>query len=570
LRRFRFSTRRRGRRPLRARTRARIRGGLLLLTLAAAAVVVVILLSSGSSPTTTSASRAFVQSWFQDDQYLLNPPVSIPGDRLVQKTLITLKGLGVDVIRVQLLWDRVAPDPLATTAPHGFDAADPSAYPPSGWAPYDRLLLLAHAMHMQVNLDVTAPGPLWAMRTPPIDPTVADHYAPSVAAFRQFVTAAGRRYDGRQRLQGTNKTLPRVDDWSIWNEPNQPGWLAPQTRTVDGVQALDSPRLYRAYADAAFGALAKTGHGPSTDTVLIGELAPEGCTARGPGCTYPSYDEPLEPLQFLRAMYCVGQDYQPLTGRQAALLHCAGNPKAFVKDNRALFDATGFAHHPYSFSSPPDRSLPQPDSVPLSDLGRLDGALDRIFASYGVQRKLPIYLTEYGYETNPPDIFRGMPPAIQSRYLNEGQYLAMHDPRVRAMSQFLLYDSAPEKQFPVGSAAYWSSFQTGLLYVNGAPKPSFASYRLPIFLSQTRFKPGSQMLVWGMLRLAPNDTRQTAMIQWRPVHGDYRTIAQVTTMDPSGVLTAHVTPPGSGAVRIAWTSASGTEFHSRAVGVFSR
>jgi hypothetical protein len=241
-----------------------------------------------------------------------------------------------------------------------------------------------------------------------------------------------------------------------------------------------------------------------------------------------------------------------------------------VAHNRVLFDATGFAHHPYYFSQPPDRPASDPNFAPLSELPRLENALDRIFATYGVHRKLPIYLTEYGYETNPPDPFRGVSPAIQSRYLNEAQYIAMRDPRVRSMAQFLLYDSPPKRQYPVGSPQYWQSFQTGLRYADAKPKPSFNSYRLPIFLPQTTFHRGAPVLVWGMLRLAPNDTREHALIQWRPLHGAYRTIAGVTTNDPSGELAARVVLPGSGAVRIVWASHALGVIRSRAVGVISR
>jgi hypothetical protein len=561
---------------MRARTRARIRGVVALLTIGAAVVVAVVLLSSGSSPTPTpapspsAAERGPVQSWFQDDQYLLDQPLTVPGERVVAKTLTTLQGLGADVIRVQLLWAAIAPDPLASTRPQGFDATNPAAYPAGAWTKYDRLVLLAHARHMQVNFDVTAPGPLWAMRTPAIDPTVANHYAPSVKEFREFAIAAGRRYDGHFRVLPGKIVLPRVDDWSIWNEPNQPGWLAPQKRTVAGVQVPDAPRLYREYADAGFAGLARTGHTPATDTMLIGELAPEGCYAKGPGCAYPSYDEPIPPLPFIEAMYCVDASYRPLTGAAAAALHCPASRAAFVSGNKALFDATGFAHHPYYFSQPPDRSSSDPNFVPLADLHRLASALDQIFAAYGVGRRLPLYLTEYGYETNPPDMYRGVSPAIQSRYLNEAQYLAMRDPRVRSMSQFLLYDSLPLTQFPKGSASYWSSFQTGLEYGDGTPKPSFNSYRLPIFLPQTSFHPGTKLQVWGMLRAAPNGTLQHALIQWRPSRGGYRTVAAVSTEDPSGALSDTVALPGSGAVRILWTSPSGAAVRSRAVGVVSR
>jgi hypothetical protein len=72
-----------------------------------------------------------------------------------------------------------------------------------------------------------------------------------------------------------------------------------------------------------------------------------------------------------------------------------------------------------------------------------------------------------------------------------------------------------------------------------------------------------------MLRAAPNSSHQQALIQWRPRRGAYRTLANVSTTDPSGFLTAQVTLPGSGAVRIAWTAPGGQVLHSRAVGVRS-
>jgi hypothetical protein len=138
------------------------------------------------------------------------------------------------------------------------------------------------------------------------------------------------------------------------------------------------------------------------------------------------------------------------------------------------------------------------------------------------------------------------------------------------MAQFLLYDSRPQTQYPVGSPQYWQSFQTGLRYADGKPKPSFDSYRLPIFLPRATFDRGASVLVWGMLRPAPNGARDHALIQWRPLHGSYRTVAAVTTNDPSGELTARVALPGTGAVRIVWTSPAHKQLRSRAVGVVSR
>src|SRR6202020_2141580 len=107
-----------------------------------------------------------------------------------------------------------------------------------------------------------------------------------------FVAAVGRRYSGSYTPPGSSGgPLPRGSEWAIWNQANQPGWLAPQLRTVAGHTVPDAPRLYRAYANAAFSALATTGHGASSDTFLIGETAPEGCLSRSPGCDYPAHEQ---------------------------------------------------------------------------------------------------------------------------------------------------------------------------------------------------------------------------------------------------------------------------------------
>jgi hypothetical protein len=240
-------------------------------------------------------------------------------------------------------------------------------------------------------------------------------YKPSASEFGQFVTALGRRYDGKyvspaaqQRTLSqvgspVSGPLPRVVYWSIWNEPNQPGWLSLQWGWAGSGRVMVSPVLYRRYVDVAWKALMDTGHASSTDTILIGELAPEG---GGP----VSPEQPIPPMDFLRALFCVDENNRPLSGSAATSLGCpaSGNPTAFAHTHPGLFNATGFGHHPYSFFLAPNVSCAEPDFVPLIDLSRLENGLDAIFHTYGVGRPIPIYLTEYGYETNPPNPFRGV------------------------------------------------------------------------------------------------------------------------------------------------------------------
>jgi hypothetical protein len=316
--------------------------------------------------------------------------------------------------------------------------------------------------------------------------------------------------------------------------------------------------------NAAWRALQATGHGPLSDTILVGELAPEG----GPGEPVPRVEQPIPPMEFLEGLYCVGSDFQPLSGAAAAALGCpaGGSASSFVKTHPGLFDATGFAHHPYSFFLAPNVPYTAPQDsgfVPLVNLSRLENGLDRIFHAYGVSRQIPIYLTEYGYETNPPNPFHDISLQQQAKYLDEAQYMASQDPRVRSMSQFLLRDSAPNTAFPVGSPPYWSTFQTGLEFVNGTKKPALAAYRLPIWIPSAV---GRSVTVWGMIRPATGTTH--ALLLWRgAAGGPFRTIAKVTVNGTSKTFTTRVSVPGAGAVRIAWTGPSGRVFYSRVAAV---
>ena len=537
-------------------TRLVVRAGAGLVLLGALAAVLALVLRGSSSQPPHPA----VESIFQDDQYLLYSPPSA-----VEKTLQELAAVGVDRIRLTIVWAAIAPASGSRVRPRRFDATNPGAYPAGSWANYDRVVQLAGARGIAVDFNLTAPGPLWAMARRAPSARFANHYRPSARDFGRFVTAIGRRYSGTYAPAGARRALPRVSFWTIWNEPNQPGWLSPQWRTAAGRQVADSPRLYRQYVDAGFAALERTGHAPSSDTVLIGELAPEGLNRKRPA-------DPIRPMVFLRDLYCLDGAYRPLRGAPAALLHCPrnGTTNAFVSAHPGLFQASGFAHHPYFFFLAPEVHFPaDPNFASLADLSRLENGLDRSLQTYGVHRQLPIWVTEYGYETYPPNPFVGVSLQQQARYLDQAQYMAWQDPRIRSFAQFLLVDSAPNRAYPPSSRGYWSTFQTGLLFYGGAPKPSFYSYPLPIFVPHPVASPGSSVLVWGMLRLAPNRTTQRALIQWRAGRGGFRTLATVTTKDPSGFLTARVQLPGPGSVRIAWTSPKGLPYHSRSVAVRS-
>lgn len=554
--------------------RVPIRAAALAAITVAGIVLGALLFSSAAAPVSHGP-----ESIFQDDDHLL-----YADGPTVARTLDVLKGLGVNRIRLTIEWAYIAPDAASYTQPPGFNAAEPGAYPSQAWSRYDRIVELAKERGIGVDFDVTGPGPLWAMHRAPAvlqsgaTPSV---YEPSARAFGRFVHALGTRYSGSYVPPGAARALPRVDYWSIWNEPNQPAWLAPQWQTAARRQVPAAPRIYRALVDASVRALVGTGHTFGTDTILVGETAPEGAFTPVKGTSPQRYvsstraDDALAPMVFVRALYCVNSRYQRLSGTGAASLGCptSGSVAAFVARNKGLFQATGFSHHPYFFFFAPNVSSPFANFVPLADLGRLERGLDRVFVTYGVRRKIPIYITEYGYQTNPPDPTQPVTPAEQAQYLSEADYMAWRDPRVRAMAQFLLYDSGPNTSYPAGSRNYWSSFQTGLIYGPGTPldghaKPALAEYAMPIWIPHPHPRGGSKLLIWGMLRLAPRGTTQNAQIQFRPAHHrTFRTIATVTVPASATYryFTSRVTPPGAGSMRIAWRSPNGATLTSQTV-----
>ena len=52
--------------------------------------------------------------------------------------------------------------------------------------------------------------------------------------------------------------------------------------------------------------------------------------------------------------------------------------------------------------------------------------------------------------------------------MNQSDWIAWRDPRVRAVAQYKLVDDASP-----------SSFQSGLRFADGRAKPAYAAYRLP-------------------------------------------------------------------------------------------
>jgi len=466
-----------------------------------------------------------------------------------------LQSLGVGNVRLDMNWGSVAPDPSSRQKP-AFNARDPNAYP--AMATYDPLIRGLLARHIGVDLALIGKPPLWA--SGPGAPNHQPQWKPNAADYADFVYAVGTRYSGHFTPSGASHPLPRVNFWSVWNEPNIGNNLGPET-PHPGSPVEVAPMLYRGLLNGAWTSLHATGHG--NDRILIGELAPAGARFKGA----PGLFGAMAPLRFLRALYCVDANYQPLRGTEAAERGCPTTATAsasFVAQNPALFKAPGFAVHPYSFTSlAPNVRVPnEPDYAELAAMPTLEATLDRLQQVYGSNKKFPIWSTEFGYITNPPNTQYTITPARAAYFLNWAEYMTWQDPRLKSFDQFLITD-------PPGTTV----FSTGLKTATGQPKPAFDAFRMPLYLPVTSTTGTHPLLVWGDVRPAPDAARRThqrqnVQIQFKPASGgNFTTLSTVPLQDPHGYFEARQAFPSSGSVRLRWTYPNGQTVFSRTVDV---
>jgi len=562
----------------------RVSGRLGLLAILACLAMLASALGPRTTPVRASATQ---ESTFQDDNLLIyDTPAG------VVRTLDTLRALGADRIRVSVFWAVVAPQPTSRTRP-AFDATNPAAYPPGAWDRYDLVLSLAHARGIAVNFDITSPAPYWATRIPP-RADLAKDYEPSSHEYDAFVRAVGTRYGGAYVPPGGSgrgdhpadpaSPLPRVDYWAIWNEPNQAGWLTPQWVPATGVHgpghyAERAPAIYRSLVDAAVDGLRATGHG--SDTILIGETAPKGFdTPRGTRPIRPSpLTRSIKPLPFIHSLYCLDDRSRPLRGASARQQGCptsAAASRGFPAAHPGLFAISGFSHHPYELTFAPHRRPPDSNYVTIATLSRLTAALARVRAVYhrsvGSGGSTPLYLTEFGYQTNPPSPI-GVTLSEQAAYLDESEFIAYENPQVRTLSQFLLEDDHPRAQAQGRLSGYGATFQSGLEFQGGRPKPSFSSYRLPVFLPHPSVSRGHALRVWGLVRAASRRSaappRVAIQLMTSSKGGAWRTIAMVSADHGHDYLDSRVGLPSSGRLRLAWADPThaGQIVYSRTVRV---
>lgn len=454
-----------------------------------------------------------------------------------------MKRIGVDAVRVTVLWNAIAPRKRPA---HG---QDPHAYRAANWDRYDDLVRAAQAYGMVVYLDVTPPGPRWS-QAKANDPANQKAWKPNAKEFDRFYQAVARRYNGTYHDENEGKgVLPRVSWWGIGNEPNQGGWLMPQAQKIGGHLVPTSPAIYRSLLVAGADALIRTGH--ANDTINMGETAPLGVAPQ-------SERRPLRPALFLREMFCLDHGLRSYRGSAAAARSCST-----VKSLSILkrLPRLVYAHHPYTKRLAPTKRDKSRDAITVANLKVLPDLLDRIAKRTGLlPLGMPIVLTEFGYETNPPDPFNGIPLATQAEWNNLGDYAAYRNDRVFANTQFLLLDVAPLKQFPKNSKAYWFTYQSGLFTAAGKAKPSAFAYMMPFVAKPAG---GGNYLFWGDVRFTPNGADQTVYLQKKVSGGNWETVGDAIPVTNAVGFWEATKPASKGQTwRTVWADPSFTNFQA--------
>jgi hypothetical protein len=392
-------------------------------------------------PAPASASRS-MWSVFEDHNALVR---TTPAKRQQILNEVRLH-MGADTLRIEAKWNEIAPLPSQRSKP-AFDATNPAAYP--GFAPYDDLILRARALGMRIIVTVTGDAPRWATAGGRGRSFATANWKVNSLEYARFAGAVARRYSGR--FGG----LPAVHYFTIWNEPNHRNFLKPTS---------SAPSIYRRLVDRGLPAIRQ--NGPSGVRVFVGELAPVG---RAPIA--------MGPKSFLRRWLCLNKRLRR-TSRGSGC-------RSFKRIN-----AHGFAHHPYG---PTERVPRKRDVINILAIRTLATYLDRARSARRFTRKLNIYNTEFGLQSNPPDRLVSTSLSRQAALINEKEEYAYRYSRLKSHSQYLLYDD-PARSGSLRTK--WSGFQTGLRFSNGRQKTSYNAYRFPIVVKKRR----RGVYVWGRVR----------------------------------------------------------------------
>jgi Glycosyl hydrolase catalytic core len=343
-----------------------------------------------------------------------------------------LKQLKAQVLRVNLYWGG-----NKWAVSRGAKPTDPTdtGDPAYDWSIYDRLVRYAATYGIKVVFSIVF-TPAWAnggkgKNVAPTDPK----------DLQDFAYAAAQRYSGyyvppawqqQPLLAGPTIPLPAVTMWTAWNEPNNPVYLTPQYTRKGGKwviqSAADYANICNAVYDGIHSALIAVNRPVPGEQVACGVTAPKGNDA--PGTSRASVD----PVSFLTAAHAAGM---------------------------RNFDV--YAHHPY-YAAPNESPtyVPSGKTARRIQLGNINTLLQKITQFYGPKH---LWITEYGYQSNPPDKIFGVSYATQAAWLTQAYAIARKNPRIDMMLWFLVKDEPA-----------LGGWQSGLETVKGVHKPAWNAF----------------------------------------------------------------------------------------------
>jgi hypothetical protein len=359
---------------------------------------------------------------------------------------------GAGMVRINVLWDQVAP----AHRPAGFVASDPAS-PGYNWTATDAAVRQLRAGGLAVLINISM-APKWAEGPHQPRYAPAGTWRPSAAAFGAFASAAAERYDGSfpDPLK-PGASLPRVRDWQGWNEPNLAYYLGPQWLRINHRWVPESPVIFRALTNAFYKAVKGVS---KSNFVVMGGTAPYGDPPGGAR---------IPPVDFDRFVFCLSDNARMTPTRCSDPIHVDA-----VDD------------HTYGIGGPLAHAL-DPGDVAVPDLyliGRVVRAAQR--AHHVLPRgSKPLWVTEISWDSKPPNP-QGVPIQQQARWYEQAMYVLWRQ-GVHTILLLQLVDSPPIPN-------YASTYQGGLYYLNGKPKPSAVAYRFPFV---TRRLNRGQVQAWG-------------------------------------------------------------------------
>jgi len=499
-----------------------------MLAAAARLVVAALAVLALSAPPTGASSRQL--SIFQDDAAFLGISPHDPDAAMAEA-----KALGADVVRTFVVWSAVSPQPESRTKPAGFDIGNPES-PGYNWKPYDDFVDRARRHGLKVFLTLTLPMPYWASEEPSGCPHHIGGYAflklscmwkPDPVMFGQFAHAVARRYG----TQAAGSHGGSVILYSMWNEPNLEHYLFPQNAKRSGRSVDVAAKRYRSLWYEGWKAISIS-DAPRRNDVLFGETAAIS-----------------SPMDTLYTALCLDPGGRPFKGKARKLQGCVHPRKLPIG---------GIAVHPYNnhaSGTPFSRSYSK-DSLAPAYLSRLHRLMDRAVRYGRIPSGRGIYLTEFGFQSNPPDGNFGLSLDRQAAAINESERLYFGDPMVKSIAQFELFDVPA----PAMETEEQDTYTTGLRFVDGTPKPSLKAFQIPLVVTKLA---DDEVEVWGLAR--PAEGRTTITITLSPGPGRPFAAVQTARTNPSGYFRVRLRRRNAADLRyrLEWRSPDGTLMRSR-------